>query len=284
MKIKIARAGLAPTHVNVEVFAKNKLGDRPVAFILPGGPGADHTNYLKYTCLQTVADLVFHDPRGCGESDKADPSTYTMANYIEDVESIRLALGLNQIIVIGKSYGAMCALGYAVRYPASVAKLVLSAGAPSYHFLEKAKQNVEERGTPEQKQVCEKLWTGSFADYEDLLAYFQATNTLYSVRARTFPQEFDLANKCRHFSCDVINEGFRNQLWHFDFSSAMPTLTCPTLILAGEQDWITDVQYSRQMAASIPHSKLMVFQQASHAMEADVPEEYFQRLDDFISR
>ncbi|RDI44574.1 alpha/beta fold hydrolase [Aquicella lusitana] len=282
MKIKISRTNVSPVRLNVEVKSQGKLGDRPVAFILPGGPGADHTPYLSYACLQGVADLVFHDPRGCGQSNKDNPAGYTLNTYIDDVESIRQALSLDKIIVIGKSYGSMCALGYALRYPDNVEKLVLSAGAPSYRFPDTAKRNLKRKGTPEQIKVCEKLWAGKFSNRDELLTYFQLTQPLYSVRVKQ-QKSPDLIYKSKQFSYEVLNEGFKNDFWHFDYEAQLPKVTCPTLILAGRHDWINDVSHAEFMAARIPYSRLHVFENASHAMEVDAAEEYFQTIADFIT-
>lgn len=286
MKISITRPGIPSTQLNIKIISRNphKLGGgRPVAFILPGGPGAELAAYQKYECLSEVVDLVLHDPRGCGESDLGDPATYTMNNYIDDVEAIRQYLKIDHIIVIGKSYGAMCALGYVLRYPNVVNKLVLAAGAPSYHFFEIAKRNIEQRGTPDQIAIYEKLSMGDIQNRDELLTYFRQTNPLYSVKARSCPDEFDLEKKSRRFSYEVLNEGFRHQYWRFDYEHELKNITCPTLVLVGEEDWITDPHYSILMAEQIPNSSLVIFKHASHAMEADVPEEYFQTIADFIA-
>lgn len=284
MKISIARPKAPETVLYVEIVSeqKDKLGEKkPVAFVLPGGPGADHRGYMSYTCLKDKVDLVFHDPRGCGQSERGDVSSYTMNNYIDDVEAIRQALSLNNIFVIGKSYGAMCALGYTLRYPHAVEKLVLSAGAPSYHFLETAKKNVKCLGTPEQIEVCERLWQGAFKSNEELLQYFQLTQPLYSVKARANPPT-NLSQKIKQFSFEVLNQGFKHELWHFDYEQVLQTISCPTLILAGREDWITDVSYSEAMMKKIPNSQLHIFDKASHAMEVDVTETYFQTIANFI--
>lgn len=287
VKINISRPDAPETNLNIKIISQDPdhIGiNRPVAFILPGGPGADLTAYLKYACLQEVADLVFHDPRGCGESDKGDATSYTMNNYIEDVEAIRKYLLLDKIIVIGKSYGSMCALGYTVNYPQHVKKLVLASGAPSYHFFETAKETIKRIGTPEQKKICEKIWKGDFKNRDELLEYFQLTNPLYSVKARTQPPSaFDLNAKCKTFSYEVLNEGMRHSCWLFDYEKDLPHISCPTLVLAGREDWINDPKYAELMAERIPNSQLVIFEHASHAMEADVEEEYFQRIADFIS-
>lgn len=284
MKITLSRPGASPTKLYIEIRSQNKLGEgRPVAFILPGGPGADHTAYLNYSCLQDMADIVFHDPRGCGESSKGELSDYTMNHYIDDVESIRKYLSLEKMIVIGKSYGSMCALGYTLRYPNSVSKLVLAAGAPSYRFLDIAKRNIKRIGTPEQIKICEKLWSGEFKSREELLTYFQLTQALYSVKARMQQKESNLIYKSQQFSYEVLNEGFRNEFWHFDYEDELHHIACPTLVLAGREDWINDIKHAEFMAARIPYSQLRIFDNASHAMEADATFDYFQTIGDFIS-
>lgn len=285
MKITLVRPGVPKTALNVSLISDHpeQLGKkRPVAFVLPGGPGADHTGYLNYACLKDQVDLVFHDPRGCGESDTGELASYTMDNYIEDVEGLRQALSLEKIIVIGKSYGSMCALGYALRYPHVVAKLVLAAGAPSYHFLETAKKNIQRIGSPQQIEVCEKLWTGSFTSRDDLFRYFQLTQTLYSVKARK-EATVDLNKKSQRFAFQVLNEGFRHSFWHFNYEKAMLDLQVPTLILAGREDWINDVSHAEWMGKTLPNSALRIFDDASHAMEVDVCEAYFQTIADFIT-
>lgn len=284
MKVKIERTGVPVTHLNVEVIQQKEQNNKlnTATFILPGGPGADHTAYQKYNCLNTVTSLVFHDPRGCGKSDKGDSSTYTMHNYIDDVEAIRQHLSLDKITLIGKSYGSMCALGYALRYPNAVNKLILAAGAPSYHFLETAKKNLKRMGTSEQIKIAEKLWAGNFKNNAEVLMFFQLTNSLYSVRARTHPEEFDLTKKSSQFSYEVLNEGFKNEFWQFNYENDLASVSCPTLILAGRHDWINDTKYAELMAKRIPNNQVHIFDGASHAMEADVAEEYFQRIADFI--
>lgn len=286
MKIKIVRPTAPTTHLFVEVIAKDldQLGkNRPVVFILPGGPGADHTVYKSYTCLEPVADLVFHDPRGCGESDTGESSSYNMFNYIEDVEAIRKHLGIEKLIVLGKSYGAMCALGYALQFPNVLTKLIVSAGAPSARFMETTTQNIERVGTPQQIKMYQQLKAGALTSREDVLKYFQATQTIYSVKSRTSTDDIDLVKKSLKFSHEVLNEGFKQNFWNFNYEEKLKDIQCPTLILAGREDIITDVRFSEWMVQHIPNSQLRVFENASHAMEADATEEYFQTIVDFIN-
>ena len=257
------------------------LDSLPYVFILPGGPGANHSYYTEYDCLQSKANLVYYDPRGCGLSDKGALSTYTMNNYIDDLHEIKNILQLKTCILLGKSYGAMCALGYALRYPKDVQKLILAAGMPSYQCLKKAKSNVMARGTTEQQQICEPLWRGEFKDDAHIAAYFKIMGSMYSWKTRN-NSGINRLEPQYPFAFEPLNEGFKNHLWKFDYTQQLKSIKCPTLILVGEEDWITDPIYSQEMASSIPSSLLHVFKNADHAMELDVPDLFFNTIGNFL--
>ena len=54
-------------------------------------------------------------------------SHYTSRDSVEDIEALRVALGLDKIALYGTSYGVKVALGYALTYPANVERLVLDS-------------------------------------------------------------------------------------------------------------------------------------------------------------
>ncbi len=64
------------------------------------------------------------DLRGRGRSDK--PSTgYSMADHAADVLGLLDALALNQVILVGHSFGGILALFMAARYPERVSRIIL---------------------------------------------------------------------------------------------------------------------------------------------------------------
>ncbi len=217
MLLSIPQRNNAPeTKLFINIVAKDEqhFGSRPVIFFLPGGPGADSSLYQSYTCLLDVADIVFHDPRGCGLSDKSNPIYFTMDVYIDDVEEIRKHLGLHEIIIIGKSYGSSCAMGYTLRYPRAVKKLVLAAGSTSYRFINLAKHNLMLRGNEQQKIVCEKLWQGAFKSHQDVKEFFNVMASLYSNKAKYDPAVYKLGQSPEKYSYDALNLGFKTFLPH----------------------------------------------------------------------
>lgn len=279
------RTDTPATKVFVKIMAENEesLKTKPYIFIFPGGPGTNHSHYQDYNCLHTHGNIVFHDPRGCGLSDKNNPIHYTMDNYIDDIEAIRQALKLETIIVLGKSYGAMAALGFVIKYPPAVSKLILSAGVPSFKFLDTARANVLAQGTQEQQQVCEKLWLGHFENTAEVEHFLKVMAPLYSYKIRNgFSPPPSPATTSYPFNHKWLNQGFAGCLRSFNFEDDLQNIGCETLILVGEKDWITDKIYSQYMAQKIPHNKLIIFQNASHKMEFDVQELYFEAIKAFV--
>jgi proline iminopeptidase len=151
-----------------------RMVERPVLFLLHGGPGGDHASFkTSSAALRDVAQLVYVDHRGCGRSSPGDPAEYTLDNNVSDLDALREHLGLNRISVLGSSYGGMVALGYALRYPERLANLVLVCTAPSYRFMEDAKHHVARQGTPDQIRVCQRLWEGNFESLDQLREFYE---------------------------------------------------------------------------------------------------------------
>ena len=279
------RAGAPSTEIFIKMVADSEasLKTKPYMFIFPGGPGANHSHYEDYySCLATHANIVFYDPRGCGLSSKDDPVNFTIDNYIDDIEIVRHQLNLKHIIVLGKSCGAMAAVGFTLRYPTVVSALILAAGAPSFRFLDTAKANLLARGTTQQQEVCEKLWQGSFRNHEEMDDYFKEMASLYSFKVRHGLPVSPPAPPKHTFSYEWLNRSFRGFLREFDVEEQLHLIRCPTLILVGIDDWITDKIHSQLMADKIANSQHIVFPNASHNMEIDVPELYFNAIKEFI--
>lgn len=257
--------------------------ERPVLFVLHGGPGGDHLRFKQHSLeLQEAAQVVFIDHRGCGRSKKTHQREYTLENNIEDVEALRQHLGLERICVLGTSYGGMVAQGYALRYPKRLAKLVLVATAPSYRCLDEAKKILQARGTPKQIALAEHLWNGTFKNPQHVRKFFQAMDTMYSVQAKKKKKPV-YAKLKTIWSHEALNQGFGGFLRHFDFVPQLKKIKTPTLILAGKEDWICPPSQSRLMAAKIPHAQLKIFSNCGHAVAVDAHDKYIRAIKKFLS-
>lgn len=266
------------------VPTKNGLLERPVIFLVHGGPGGDHLRFKQHSLeLQEVAQLVFIDQRGCGRSKKTRTADYTLENNIEDIEALRIHLGLDKIYLLGTSYGGIVAQGYAIRYPKRVAKLILVATAPSGETIEEAKQILAERGTSEQIAISEHLWQGSFKNPAHVEKFFQLMEPMYSyLAAKSKPSKKPAAKSTMTWSHQALNQGFGDFLRHYNFVPKLKRISCPTLVLAGQQDWICNANQSKIIAEHIPNAKLKIFKNCGHSIAIDAHEAYIKAIKQFL--
>ena len=267
------------------VVEGDRVRENPVAFLLHGGPGADHTSYKPtFSTLADRMQLVYLDHRGQGRSARGPQASYTLDNNVEDVEALRLYLGLSQIIVIGGSYGGMVAMAYAARYPNSVSQLVVYATVASHEFLPKAQQTLRDRGTPEQIAIAQKLWDGAFQSNDELKTYFEILGPLYSYRDQPLIQPQPISWDDRILSYEAINEAFGGFLRTYDVRSELAKITAPTLVIAGRYDWICAPEFSEEIAALIPGAEMQIFENSGHMLRTDEPERLITAIAEFSSR
>jgi proline iminopeptidase len=267
-------AGLVP--------AGDRMVERPVLFLLHGGPGGDHSSFkTSSAALRDTAQLVYVDHRGCGRSAQGDPATYTLDNNIDDLEALRAHLGLDRISILGSSYGGMVAQGYAIRYPRRVANLALVVTAPSFRFLDDAKRCIAERGTVDQQRVCEWLWNGSFESNDQLREFYQVMGPLYSTTFR--PEDFAAGWNRGIRSYLALNRGFGDFLRRFDYTNDLANIRCPTLVIGAAHDWICPPNHSRLIAERIPRAHLKIFANSGHLVPADENAAYLQALRGFLT-
>jgi pimeloyl-ACP methyl ester carboxylesterase len=163
VSVPLDRSAAVPGRVSLlvrRVRARRHGGaTRPPLFVLAGGPGQSATEAFAADALGVLfpayrnRDLVIFDQRGTGRSGllrcrrlersnllKAGPAAgacarrlgarrafYTSRDSADDIDAIREQLGAEQVALYGTSYGTKLALGYALRYPARVERLVLDS-------------------------------------------------------------------------------------------------------------------------------------------------------------
>jgi proline iminopeptidase len=281
------RAKIRDTEIFFDVEGSSLVvdGDRihtkPVAFLVHGGPGADHTSYKPaFSPLAQKLQLVYFDHRGQGRSARGLKETYTLNNNVEDMEALRRYLGLDQIVIIGTSYGGMVALSYAVRYPQHVSHLIVIATAASSRFLQRAQEILAQRGTEEQKKIAQRLWDGSFENEEQLREYFKVMGPMYSltydpgVSSKTWDRAI--------LSVDAINVAFGGFLRNYNLLDQLHKITIPTLVIGGRHDWICPPEFSEEIAQAIKNSDLRIFENSAHLIRADEKEALLDAIAGFL--
>jgi len=243
-------------------------------FILHGGPGMDHSYSRPWLSpLTDKLQLIYVDHRGNGRSQRLPSEQYTIEHMADDLEQLRLYLGLERPIVLGNSFGGMVAQVYATRYPESYSRLVLVSTAPSYDFFAEATAVAEERATDEQKRVMPSLFEGKVRTEAEYHQWWEVMLPLYFHR---YDSDRGAAMLGRTVgNPEVARYMFEHVIPHYDVRPQLGAVTAPTLVIAGRHDWVTPPTQGEEIHRFIPSSEYAVFEKSGH-----MP--FIEEQDDFL--
>ena len=111
------------------------MREKPTVVMVHGGPGADHSVAKPFfSQLTDIAQVLYYDHRGNGRSDLSEKEKWNLAQWGDDLKGLCDALGIENPIVVGTSFGGFAALSYATRYPKHASGLVLISTAAKVDF------------------------------------------------------------------------------------------------------------------------------------------------------
>jgi len=278
------------------------LGRGEPLLIVHGGPGASHDYFLPYLLpLARHHKLIFIDERGSGRSQKLeDRSGYTVENMVEDVEAVRLALGLGKITLLGHSYGGALAQAYALKYQNNLSHLILGSTWSSTKALNEVFVRMKQNMTPELRQKIDSLESaglfGHGKDYEKnrytseyMVAAWGEGYFPYLYRNRPDPNYDPVDNG--KMSWDLYREMWGEHgefvvdgnLKSVEYTERLSTIRVPTLILVGDHDEC-DPSLSEAMQERIAGSRVVVFPKAGHMTFVDQPEMFTKAVESFVTK
>lgn len=209
--------------VTLHARVAGDLDGGDVLIAIHGGPG-NSSDYMISLEELTGNDLavVTYDQRGVGRS--TEPSGgYSLLNYVEDLEAVRKATGVERVHLFGHSWGGVVALRYATVYPQNVISIILmGSGPPSMHAALSGHTIKARHISMLQK---EEIIPENISSLEDLLP------TYFSDPYFAMPGEL----KNMYYSPNVEQSTW-SALGNFDFTDEVRNINRPVLLLWGEDD------------------------------------------------
>lgn len=115
-----------------------RVGNNPSkkVLLLHGGPGANHQYFKGFESYFPGEEIeyYYYDQLGSTLSDNPQiDDLWTIEHYVEEVEQVRKALGLNKdnFILLGHSWGGILGIEYALKYQQNLKALIVSNMVPS---------------------------------------------------------------------------------------------------------------------------------------------------------
>lgn len=244
------------------------LEEVPTVVLLPPGPGADHSSYkdILGPRLSTVAQVVYVDPRGDGRSDRSSPERWNLETWASDLHGLLDALEIERPILLGTSTGALVALHYAAHHPERPARLVLISAVARYVHA-RSIAAFDRLGGAEAGEVAARY----FADPNDstFADYLRICLPLYS-RVGLDPDVVARMN----WNPEATIHWDRNETSKVDLRRVAGSVTCPVLLLAGEDDPSSTLAGAEELAAALPQDRLDYrrYAGAGHGVIRDRPD------------
>ena len=261
------------------------MRQKPTVLLLHGGPGFDHTSYKPaYSALTDIAQLVYLDHRGNGRSEDGPQELWTLSQWGDDVKAFCDIVGIVDPIVLGVSFGGFVAMSYATRHPEHPAKLILiSTEAKGQSYLEQRVALFESLGGPEVGALARRrfLETGGHKDQASVEAWQRLALPLYTRKGH------DPDMMARALRRPAVLQWFTRpggEVTSFDLVPDLHRISCPTLVMGGEDDPMTPIACQVDIAAALRPDLVRFerFADCGHGVESDQPERAFAVIRDFI--
>lgn len=259
---------------------------------LHGGPGAAH-DYLE--SLDAMADtgrrVIYYDQLGCGHShiDESKPDLWTVDLYVEEVDVVRQALGLDHIHLLGQSWGGMLAMEYMLTQPKGVVSVTIaSSPASMIQWVEEANRLRELLPSDVNEILLKHEAAGTYSDkaYQDAMQVFykrhvcRVPNPEYVQRSfdqiDRYPEVYNVMNGPSEFH--VIGK-----IKNWSVIPRLGEINAPTLVTSGRYDEATPL-IAETVQKGIPGAKWVIFEDSSHMAHVEEAERYIQVLTEFISQ
>ncbi len=276
-----------------------RVGNNPTkkVLLLHGGPGATHELYECFDGYlpQEGIEYIYYDQLGSHYSDQpTDTSLWTNDRFVEEVEQVRIALGLDNsnFYLLGQSWGGILAIEYALKYQEHLKGLIISnmvSSIPVYNSY--AKEVLGPQMPPAVfKEILEIEENADFTNprYMELLMKHHYAEHILRKPVEQWPESIQ---RCfNNFNHDVyvymqghsefgITKGAT--LFDWDRSGDLKKIKTPTLVIAATHDSM-DPKHKEWMASEFPNGRFLLCENGSHLAQYDDQKRYFDGLINFI--
>ena len=257
---------------------------------LHGGPGAAH-DYLESLDAITATGrrVIYYDQLGCGKSSipEKKPEMWTVELYVEEVDAVRRALGLDKIHLLGQSWGGMLAMEYMLTQPKGIVSLTI-ASSPASMIQWVAEANRLRKLLPADIQArLDQHEAANTTSHPDYIAATQAFYDRHVCRvpyppyvSKSFqwiadnPEVYNTMNGPNEFH--VVGT---LKMW--DVIKRLPEINAPTLITSGKYDEATPL-IAGTVYTGIPGARWTIFDNSSHMAHVEEAERYLRILSDWL--
>ena len=276
-----------------------RVGNNPrvKVLLLHGGPGATHEYFAAFDSYFPAAGIEYYlyDQLGSAWSDQPnDPDLWTIPRFVDEVEQVRGALGLDRdnFYLLGHSWGGMLAIEYALEHQQHLKGLVISnmmSSGPAYNaYADDVLMPSMDQSVLAEIKGFEATNTTNDPRYMELLVEHHYVHHILRLPAENWPDPVNRAFAAINADIYVPLQGpselgAGGVLLTWDRTDDLARITVPTLVIAGRHDTM-DPAFMEMMAGKLPHGSFLMCPNGSHMAMYDDQVTYFNGLIDFIRK
>ncbi len=274
-----------------------RVGNNPdlKVLLLHGGPGSTHELWEACDSYLPAAgvEYYYYDQLGSLRSDQpADASLWELDRFVDEVEQVRTALGLDasNFVLCGQSWGGILAMEYALHHQQQLKGLVISnmmSSCPSYNAYahDVLMPQMDQAALSEIKDL-EALGDIENPRYMDLLMEHHYIHHVLRMPLSEWPDPVNRGlmhiNQQVYFKMQGPSElGMSGTLENWDRTEDLAQITVPTLVIGARYDTM-DPAFMEMMAGRLPNGRFLYCANGSHLAMYDDQETYFHGLISFL--
>lgn len=270
-----------------------KFGNSPMkVLLLHGGPAMTHEYMECYESFFPGAQIEFYqyDQLGSYYSDQPeDMSLWTIERFVEEVEQVRIALGLNKdnFFLLGQSWGGILAMEYALKYQQNLKGLMICNMTADFHKYAAYNGNLRKQLRP---SLIDSLLVFENADdylnetYQDLV--FENYYRKHICKLEEWPEP--ILRSFGHVNQEVyaymqgpsefVPGGILKDWSVWD---RLHTLTVPTLTVGAKYDTMNPAEME-EMSKLVQKGRYLYCSNGSHLSQWDDQEVFMEGVISFI--
>src|SRR5436190_10684725 len=229
-----------------------RVGNNPriKLLLLHGGPGATHELFEAADSYLPAAGIeyYYYDQLGSTYSDQPDdPELWEIPRFVDEVEQVRRALGLDRsnFYLLGQSWGGALAIEYSLAHGQHLKALVISnmmSSIPAYNaYAEQTLMPAMDQAALAEIKRLEAAQAFDDPRYEELLMEHHYVHHVLRMPAESWPdpvvRTFAHINQAIYVPMQGPSElGASGKLLAWDRTKDLPRISVPTLVIGARHD------------------------------------------------
>lgn len=255
-------------NVNGSTLFYESQGDGPPIVLVHGLGGTGNVWHAQRATLSRYFRVITYDLSGSGRSDRSKRS-YSIEGWVDELAGLVTHLQLDQVVVAGHSMGTVIVQKFAARHAAKTKAIILAGalvelGPPGKEAFAKRAETVEREGMI---GVADAVLGGALSP----------GTREHNLALTGMVREMLLSNDpiCYAGHCRALMAG--------SAKADQPNITCPTLLVVGDQDPVTPLGLQKQIAAAIRNSRIRVIPGTAHLTMLESPAAFNVAVLEFLA-